>query len=129
MGYQEWGMKKEREADFLTMPYKQKTYSFMMFSWGIERRDLHGLRFCRLAWKKLDPVFSNRMTLWKYEDQELLYLQLLIRKSVILRKIRENKGFHWPVFFHIRHNTGQWKPVFSHILCNVSNFIFWFLYL
>ena len=93
-GISRMGMKKERGADFLTMPYKQKTYSFMMFSWGIERRDLHGLRFCRLAWKKLDTVFSNRMTLWKYEDQELLYLQLLIRKSVTLRKICENKGFH-----------------------------------
>ena len=40
---------------------------------------------------------------------------------LVLHKICENTGFHWPAFYHIktesRKNTGQWKPVFSYILC------------
>ena len=51
--------------------------------------------------------------------------------KVMLHKICENKGFHWPVFFRVRtvlkqEKTGKLKPVFSHILrsvCFVKNAI------
>ena len=78
--------------------------------------------------------FNSVFFVFIHELKFLCFIKNLIFLKVSLRKICENTGFLWPIYFLykerlydsvlIREDTGQIKPVFWHILHSVF-FIIW----